>query len=832
MRLAWALLHRFSSPRSALRPRALFSSPASRAFFLLCFLLFLLSLPLATALSFSEVFFDPPGSDNNHEFVELAGVAGMNLSGFLFGDSASSDVLVLARWNASSPCALLVEDGFSFQNLSCSVYTLGSSLGNGLNNGGDDLFFFAPNGSLLLNQSYGGTAARGNGRSLHWNGSRVAWQAGAPSPCLCHSYYNNDNNSIFHNDSAGSGDDGGILTNSSNSSDSSSNSISDGSLNSSSDSSSNSSSESSSDSSSNSSSDGSSDSNADGSSPPVNGTTNGNFTNITNSSKNNENNSFSNSSSQGSSPNPPLTFTLSFLLPRQLFAHIPYRHPFWIVNANYTTGMNSTTVEFATRLCPRNESVRNETVSNETAPNSTVTNMSRTAMQCTTTRSTITIRSWRKVGMLLLNQTGNYTLCGRLTHTTQHQNASREWCWNLTATDPTKEVCHVNLTLNLTNPAPFYPAGEPIRFRNLLDAPGNFPYAIQYQVSTFDGQSLRTTITENQHEKQWTPPTTGEKVALYWLSNKLFFIACNNTSNRTSNQRLLVVVNEQGVEGNGSGDFDTSQLSLKLREKRYQTTTVPVTITIYRGKTKKYSVKLWAERKGRRASHPLTIYVKPYTTTVVTIPLVLTTITPGRYRVVAEGLDTRATAPFTLQATNASASQQARIASFYTRARKAQQSITLASLLEGAGAYTLQLFTLDNYTEERLLLHGKQRWQRKVKIRPGNNFYLLRLTGRGVYDQRVLFLVMNETAIATVPHFTTLPDFPALHAATPRAGKGILSSVNCTSANHTLQQSDASSKSGAPRFTGYAVKSTSRTATTLFPTFLGGALLLLLVRKR
>jgi hypothetical protein len=94
-------------------------------------LLILLMIPLVYAQVITEVMYNPFGTDNNKEYVE---VLGKNLSGFIIADSASSDILVLLQ-EKDSPYALIVEEGYDISQTSCSVYSIGSAIGNGLSEG-------------------------------------------------------------------------------------------------------------------------------------------------------------------------------------------------------------------------------------------------------------------------------------------------------------------------------------------------------------------------------------------------------------------------------------------------------------------------------------------------------------------------------------------------------------------------------------------------------------------------------------------------------------------------------------------------------------------------
>ena len=143
-------------------------------------------------LNINEVMYNPEGSDNNKEFVEIYSDEEVNLSEYVIGDSSSNDSLSLLQYY-DSDYYLIVEEGFNFSGIEVSVYSAGVTIGNNLNT--DDFLFLYYNGSLVYNMSYvddclegysleyfdggyycsfylGGTPGRGNSYGL-WDYSNV-----------------------------------------------------------------------------------------------------------------------------------------------------------------------------------------------------------------------------------------------------------------------------------------------------------------------------------------------------------------------------------------------------------------------------------------------------------------------------------------------------------------------------------------------------------------------------------------------------------------------------------------------------------------------------------
>ena len=127
-----------------------------------------LVLPSAAALTFSEIMYNPPGDDDGSEWLELIlDEPGQNLSEWLVGDSSSNDSLSLIKL-VNSSIALIVENGSAPTDLTISVWNAGAAIGNGLNNNGDCIFIWAPNGSLVDKVCYDGSLANGNNHSLEF----------------------------------------------------------------------------------------------------------------------------------------------------------------------------------------------------------------------------------------------------------------------------------------------------------------------------------------------------------------------------------------------------------------------------------------------------------------------------------------------------------------------------------------------------------------------------------------------------------------------------------------------------------------------------------------
>ncbi len=140
--------------------------------------------PAIHSIGISEIMYNPEGSDDNREFIEIYGTN--NLSEFIIGDLAENDSLELVSWKDSN-YNLIVEAGFDYSGLNCSIYSAGSSIGNNLNNQFDTVFLYK-NSSIIDSTNYTNIFGNGNGYSIElfrndWNESLVL----GGTPCSANS---------------------------------------------------------------------------------------------------------------------------------------------------------------------------------------------------------------------------------------------------------------------------------------------------------------------------------------------------------------------------------------------------------------------------------------------------------------------------------------------------------------------------------------------------------------------------------------------------------------------------------------------------------------------
>ncbi len=115
-------------------------------------LFFLICSSLTTAVRINEVMYNPEGSDNNREYVEIYGVD--NLTGYVVSDLNTNDSLQEIKY-VNGSFALIVEEGFNHSGINASIYSVGATIGNGLSNEGDAIALYF-NGTKVDSMNYTG----------------------------------------------------------------------------------------------------------------------------------------------------------------------------------------------------------------------------------------------------------------------------------------------------------------------------------------------------------------------------------------------------------------------------------------------------------------------------------------------------------------------------------------------------------------------------------------------------------------------------------------------------------------------------------------------------
>src|SRR3989344_5363588 len=121
----------------------------------------------ASSIRINEIMYDPLGKDNNLEFIEVYSEDILpNLVNYTVSDVKSEDKLTLLHYEDSN-YALIVEEGFIWQGIPASIYSVGATIGNGLNNDKDSITIKDPDNNTLDSVSYTSSlGGNNNGKSI------------------------------------------------------------------------------------------------------------------------------------------------------------------------------------------------------------------------------------------------------------------------------------------------------------------------------------------------------------------------------------------------------------------------------------------------------------------------------------------------------------------------------------------------------------------------------------------------------------------------------------------------------------------------------------------
>jgi hypothetical protein len=113
----------------------------------------------------SEIMYNPAGDDNNKEFIEVYSDGYQNLSNYIIEDSSSEDVLKPV-YVYNNNYSLIIEDGFNYNGINASIYTVGATIGNNLNNDNDVIILRDTSNNILDLVSYSESFGANGNKSL------------------------------------------------------------------------------------------------------------------------------------------------------------------------------------------------------------------------------------------------------------------------------------------------------------------------------------------------------------------------------------------------------------------------------------------------------------------------------------------------------------------------------------------------------------------------------------------------------------------------------------------------------------------------------------------
>ncbi|GEM_PF-1343357 len=133
--------------------------------------LLLLFIPLVNA-NVTELYYDPPGNDNNKEYIELVFDTATSLDGWRIADESNGDILLLLEGTGNTAINLIIEEDYigpganTIDTSIVSIYTAGKAIGNGLNNNGDTFTLYDLDNTPVLTFSYTNEYGQSDGNAL------------------------------------------------------------------------------------------------------------------------------------------------------------------------------------------------------------------------------------------------------------------------------------------------------------------------------------------------------------------------------------------------------------------------------------------------------------------------------------------------------------------------------------------------------------------------------------------------------------------------------------------------------------------------------------------
>ena len=187
-----------------------------------------------------------------------------------------------------------------------------------------------------------------------------------------------------------------------------------------------------------------------------------------------------------------------------------------------------------------------------------------------------------------------------------------------------------------------YEEGQSIQFKTILNNE-TFPFIIQYWVEDLFGNIYKDYYnTTNTNQKSWKTSIDEQDRVLFIKS--IVYPGCNDSdfSDNSAEKMFIVKSDSKGLIGNS----EESVLEIMETDGNAKFgDTIGVGVNIYKGKTSKYSISLWAEDNGKKISEITKIHLyDKYSSYHGQLPVKLDSncnlkLKDGKYDVVIQGLD-------------------------------------------------------------------------------------------------------------------------------------------------------------------------------------------------
>ncbi|MBN2368566.1 lamin tail domain-containing protein [Candidatus Woesearchaeota archaeon] len=231
---------------------------------------------------------------------------------------------------------------------------------------------------------------------------------------------------------------------------------------------------------------------------------------------------------------------------------------------------------------------------------------------------------------------GQYQICGAI------EGSNFSLCVEVSPEDPGLHQCNISLSLGVEKQ--LFEEGEKIYFFHELSNE-SFPYQIEYWVEDLFGKQVKKPVlTKNTNKKSYTPKFDETDMA-FIIKSKLAWIACNNSNNQTEGEYLVVVRGSADDSGSVSEEEDKSTIRItSISQQAIFGGLLKADVKVYKGDTRKYSVKAYVAKGSTKVSETTSINLKSqYQEYEFSLPIQLKcSDDPGEYTLVVEGLDAKA----------------------------------------------------------------------------------------------------------------------------------------------------------------------------------------------
>jgi hypothetical protein len=229
---------------------------------------------------------------------------------------------------------------------------------------------------------------------------------------------------------------------------------------------------------------------------------------------------------------------LEIILPEPVLLGVTYDSLFKITNLNHAPGSDSFAFVIVKYNITKNIAESNNTTNNN------ITNESLLVKEGYFNK-TINYYSSSDTGIMFIEETGNYALCGVVLNVsnTAISDTSPVFsvCKEFKVINPLSIPCSIEV--NLSTDKELYLEKEQVKIKNSLNN-DSYPFIIEYWVEDLFGNEVKARQeTSNTNTKAYTS-SLDENDKVFLIRNKLVFVACNNSNNMLENQRLIVVKKE------------------------------------------------------------------------------------------------------------------------------------------------------------------------------------------------------------------------------------------------------------------------------------------------